>query len=390
MLELVVGSVGGVDFSTLPQQLVNGILLGAIYALIALGYTMVYGVLRLINFAHGEVFMLGAYAALFTSWALGFPSGAVKESSIWVLVVMLLVSMTACAVVGVLIELLAYRPMRSQSRIAALITAIGVSLLIQYAGQLFLPFSPPPSINERAVPSALQESVSFYIVPPPATLALEVEEAKEEAAKQEALFKVFSDKEGTFPTSEEGKKARQAYLDAQSALRSAEGASSGRSVGITMPKGQLIMLIATVIIMAGLWLLVMRTKTGRAMRAASHDFDSASLMGVNVNWIVTLTFIIGSALAGAGAMMQATFLGTTLTPFSGIMPGVKAFVAAVLGGIGNIPGAVLGGLLMGLAEALVVWSGFPGWRDAVAFVVLIVVLLVRPGGLLGSSKVEKV
>ena len=126
------------------------------------------------------------------------------------------------------------------------------------------------------------------------------------------------------------------------------------------------------------------------MRAVALDFDSASLMGINVGRIVTVTFLIGSALAGAGAMMQSTFLGTTLNPFYGALPGVKAFVAAVLGGIGNIPGAVLGGLLMGLAEAMVIWAGFSSWKDAVAFVVLIVVLLVRPGGLLGSNKVEKV
>lgn len=126
------------------------------------------------------------------------------------------------------------------------------------------------------------------------------------------------------------------------------------------------------------------------MRAVSHDFDSASLMGINVSNVVTLTFVIGSALAGAGAMMMATFMGTSINPFFGVQPGVKAFVAAVLGGIGNIPGAVLGGLLMGVAETLVIWVGKSEYKDAIAFVVLIVVLLFRPGGLLGSAKVEKV
>jgi branched-chain amino acid transport system permease protein len=150
------------------------------------------------------------------------------------------------------------------------------------------------------------------------------------------------------------------------------------------------MLVTVVVLMAGLTYLVMFTRAGRAMRAVSHDFDSASLMGVNVDSIVTFTFMIGSALAGAGAMMIATFQGTPLTTFYGLLPGVKAFVAAVLGGIGNIPGAVLGGILMGVAENLVLWAGYSEYKDAVAFVILIVVLLFRPGGLLGSSKVEKV
>jgi branched-chain amino acid transport system permease protein len=136
--------------------------------------------------------------------------------------------------------------------------------------------------------------------------------------------------------------------------------------------------------------LVMFTKSGRAMRAVSHDFDSAALMGVNVNNTITFTFVLGSALAGAGAMMQATLKGTPLTTFFGFQPGVKAFVAAVLGGIGNIPGAVLGGILMGIAEDLVIWLGYSNYANAIAFVILIIVLMFRPGGLLGSSKVEKV
>ena len=150
------------------------------------------------------------------------------------------------------------------------------------------------------------------------------------------------------------------------------------------------MLGIVILLMIGLTYLVMYTQAGRAMRAVSHDFDSASLMGINVNSIITFTFIIGSSLAGAGAMMIATFQGTPLTTFYGLLPGVKAFVAAVLGGIGNIPGAVLGGILMGVAETLVVWAGYSDYKDAIAFVILIVVLLFKPGGLLGSAKVEKV
>jgi len=390
MLDIVGIGLGALDFSTLPAQLVNGILLGAIYALIALGYTMVYGVLRLINFAHGEVFMLGAYAALFTSWALGFGSGQSGQSSYLNLIIMLVVSMGACAIVGVAIEFFAYRPMRNQSRIAALITAIGVSMLIQYAGQLFLPNQPPPSINEQVIPTSFRESLTINLVSPPKDLAERMKTAEAEVKRREDLFAEVRKTENQFDLSDDGKKVRDSLREAQTELKAASAAVQKKTVQIVMPKGQLAMLGAVVIIMAGLWWLVMKTKTGRAMRAVALDFDSASLMGINVNRIVTVTFLIGSALAGAGAMMQATFLGTTLNPFYGALPGVKAFVAAVLGGIGNIPGAVLGGLLMGLAEALVIWAGFSGWKDAVAFVVLTFVLLVRPGGLLGSNKVEKV
>lgn len=390
MLDLLGSTLGALDFSTLPAQLVNGILLGAIYALIALGYTMVYGVLRLINFAHGEVFMLGAYAALFTSWALGFGSGQTGQSSYLNLIIMLVVSMGACAIVGVAIEFFAYRPMRSQSRIAALITAIGVSMLIQYAGQLFLPNQPPPSINEQVIPASFRESLTINLVSPPKEMAERMRISQEEVDRREKLFAEVRKTENQFDLSDEGKKVRDSLRAAQTELKAASEAVQKKTVQIVMPKGQLAMLGAVVIIMAGLWWLVMKTKTGRAMRAVALDFDSASLMGINVSRIVTITFLIGSALAGAGAMMQSTFLGTTLNPFYGALPGVKAFVAAVLGGIGNIPGAVLGGLLMGMAEALVIWAGFSGWKDAVAFVVLTVVLLVKPGGLLGSNKVEKV
>ncbi|QYK53382.1 MAG: branched-chain amino acid ABC transporter permease [Fimbriimonadaceae bacterium] len=347
-MDLVLHSVGGLslDFSTLPQQLVNGLVVGAIYALIALGYTMVYGVLRLINFAHGEVFMLGAYTALLSSWVMGFTPDAISKafkadhpltSSPLNLVIMLLVAMAVCAIIGAIIEFFAYRPMRNQSRIAALITAIGVSLFLQYAGQLFLPANPPPSISQEVNP--YQKVVSFVLSP---------------------------------------------------AQMNAAGDVIKPQMDITVTVGKIVMLVTVVILMLALTYLVRYTKAGRAMRAASHDFDSASLMGINVNRVVTFTFMLGSALAGAGAMMLATFEGTAMHPFFGLQPGVKAFVAAVLGGIGNIPGAVLGGLLMGLAETLVTWIGFSQYKDAVAFVILILILLVRPGGLLGSNKVEKV
>jgi branched-chain amino acid transport system permease protein len=396
LIDLVTsGALAGLslDPSTLPQQLVNGLLIGAIYALIALGYTMVYGVLRLINFAHGEVFMLGAYAALFVSYGFGYTAdaGDIAGGTWTLLAIMLLVSMISCAIVGAVIEFFAYRPMRNQTRIAALITAIGVSLLIQYGGQLFLPAQPPPSISEKVLPADIRGSYDFNLISPDPQLESDLAAAKTAAdAADSELEKMLTDTGQREFDLEPEHPLRAAKFETIGEVRSLSAEIENSSVSVTVPRGQAVMFGTVVLLMTLLWWLVMHTRTGRAMRAASHDFDSASLMGINVNRVVTITFIIGSALAGAGAMMNATFLRTPLTPFFGFMPGVKAFVAAVLGGIGNIPGAVLGGFVMGLAETLVVWAGYGQYKDAVAFVILIVILLFRPGGLLGSSKVEKV
>ncbi|HZH97577.1 MAG TPA: hypothetical protein VEX38_01285 [Fimbriimonadaceae bacterium] len=440
------------NFNTLPEQLLNGILVGAIYALIALGYTMVYGVLRLINFAHGEVYMLGAYVALFTSYFLGFGPGgtgqpggnsalvgAVGGISLALLVIgvgfavlgklpnfkgsglmfsagaaaaifglvgtlvaqfqpaavnillMLLAAMIVCALVGVIIERFAYRPMRSHSRIAALITAIGVSLLLQYGGAIFLPNSPPPSIDEQVNP--YRGSTKFNLTAPDPALAERMKASEPRFKQAQTAFDQYLKEhpnESRFSLSPAGMELRNEAQAAEKEYKEASRLLESSGVTVTVRTGQVIILVTTLILMAALTYLVLFTRAGRAMRAVSHDFDSASLMGINVNSIVTFTFILGSALAGAGAMMQATFLGTPLTTFYGLLPGVKAFVAAVLGGIGNIPGAVLGGLLMGVAEALAVWGGASEYRDAIAFVVLIFILLVKPGGLLGSAKVEKV
>lgn len=309
------------DWASLDQQIINGLQLGSIYALIALGYTMVYGVLRLINFAHGEVYMVGAYVAYYTAerWF-----DKTKFHPAVLLLLMLFNSMVICAILGVTIERVAYRPLRSAPRISVLITAIGVSLLLQQGGLLIFKTSPQPSITETVNP-----------------------------------FKAY-----TFE-------------------------NLPLLGNITISGGQTAMFFVSLIFMLLLWFLVTRTSTGRAMRAVAHDFDTAALMGVDVDRIVSITFIVGSALAGAGGMMNATALGTPLDTFYGLIPGVKAFVAAVLGGIGNIPGAVLGGFLMGVAETMVVWVGYAGYKDAVAFVVLIAVLLFKPNGLLGSVGVEK-
>jgi branched-chain amino acid transport system permease protein len=310
-----------INWGLLDQQLINGIQLGAIYALIALGYTMVYGVLKLINFAHGEVYMVGAYIAYYTAEQWLDKDGIQS----WALLgIMLLGAMVGGALLGVLIERLAYRPLRNAPRIAILITAIGVSLLLQQGGLLIFRTSPQPSISQGVNPFG---TARFTDLP------------------------LFGD--------------------------------------LTISGSQTAMFVVSIVLMLLLWWFVSGSKTGRAMRAVSHDFSTASLMGIDVNKMVALTFIIGSALAGAGGMMNATALGTPLDTFYGLLPGVKAFVAAVLGGIGNIPGAVLGGFLMGVAETLVIWLGYGSFKDAVAFVILIVVLMLRPSGLLGSVGAEK-
>lgn len=384
---LLLGWLLKANFSTLPQQVVGGILLGAIYALIALGYTMVYGVLRLINFAHGEVFMLGAYTSLLVSWSMGFKGIVDKEGSIWNLLALLVASMVACGLIGVLIERLAYRPMRTQPRIASLITAIGVSLLLQYGGALVLPVSPPPNVSESIVPREFRGTWNVDLKKPDPAIVQQLAEAK---AAAESANREWNAARSAKQPDDVVIPLRDKKNDAERAVTTLSGQMDSTRIGLKLPYGQLVMFFTTVGLMLGLTYLVMFTSVGRAMRAVSHDFDSASLMGINVGKIVTVTFLIGSMLAGAGAMMNATFLGTPLTTQFGVLPGVKAFVAAVLGGIGNIPGAVLGGLLMGVAENLVVWLNFGQYKDAIAFVVLIVVLLLRPGGLLGSAKVEKV
>ncbi|HAY14985.1 MAG TPA: branched-chain amino acid ABC transporter permease [Armatimonadetes bacterium] len=378
----------------MPQQLVNGLLLGAIYALIALGYTMVYGVLRLINFAHGEVYMLGGYVALFISWQFGFTQDALmqnstREGSLLLLGLMLIASMLICGFIGLLIEFLAYRPMRNQPRIAALITAIGVSLLLQYAGALFLPNSPPPSISEKVNPYRGEWRITLSQPSGESVAALAAAKATLDQRTREFDEQIKQER-SKFDLSPAGVAIRDQKNQADQEFNRAQTIVNGQKSEIVLPRGQVVMFITSILLMLGLNLLVNFTKMGRAMRAASHDFDTASLMGINVNKVVTLTFFIGSALAGAGAMMNTTFLGTPMTTFSGVQPGVKAFVAAVLGGIGSIPGAVLGGLLMGMAETLVVWLGYGSYRDAVAFVILILVLLFRPGGIMGSAAVEKV
>ncbi|HYG57474.1 MAG TPA: branched-chain amino acid ABC transporter permease [Symbiobacteriaceae bacterium] len=293
----------------LLAQLLNGLQLGFVYALIALGYTMVYGIVRLINFAHGDVFMVGAFLGYFGFTVWGLP---------WYVAV--LVSMVGCAILGMTIERLAYRPLRKLGapRIAALITAIGVSLFIEYFSSLKFVFGP-----------------NFRVVNRP-------------------------------------------FADVQWKLG-----------GLAISNVQLMIYITVPVILAILLYIVYRTKVGKSMRAVSYDQDAARLMGINVDQVITLTFAIGSALAAiAGVLFALAY--PQINPFMGIMPGLKAFTAAVLGGIGNIPGAVLGALIMGQAEVLTAGYITTDFRDAIAFSILILVLLVKPAGLLGKSGPEKV
>lgn len=289
----------------LVQQLINGISLGSIYALIALGYTMIYGIIKLINFAHGDIYMVGAYIAFF----------AITMAHLSIIPA-LVISMVVTGLLGMLIEKLAYKPLRNAPRISVLITAIGVSFFLEYTSMYFV--SPTP----RTFPSVV-DSFSLHL--------------------------------GTF------------VINGQ----------------------QLLIFIITILLMLMLTYIVQRTKIGKAMRAASFDVETAQLMGIDANRVISITFGIGSALAAAAGVLVGVYYNS-IDPLMGIMPGLKAFVAAVLGGIGIIPGAMAGGLILGIIEALV--SGFLSstFRDAAAFAILILVLLFKPSGLFGKNTREKV
>lgn len=287
------------------QQIVNGLILGSVYALLALGYTMVYGIIRLINFAHGDLYMMGAFIGhyLISAFNMNF-------------FLALPLTMVLTAVLGVLIEFLAYRPLRNSTKIAALITAIGVSFFLEY-GMVYL-----VGADMRAFPQAL-ETVKYNIGP------------------------------------------------------------------ISITNVQLTILGVSIALMVALQFIVKQTKMGKAMRAVSVDSDAAQLMGINVNSTISFTFALGSALAGAAGVLIGLYYNS-IDPLMGMTPGIKAFVAAVLGGIGIIPGAALGGFIIGILETFSVFIGLSSYRDAVVYAILIIILLVRPAGILGKNVKEKV
>lgn len=287
------------------NQLINGLHVGAIYALIALGYTMVYGIVRLINFAHGDILMVGAYTAVVMITMLNLP-----------VPIAILLVILACIVFGVLIERIAYKPLRNSPRISSLITAIGVSMLLQNLALLI--FTPTPK-------------------PYPISLKL-------------PALKIGSLMIGSTTT---------------------------------------ITILTSAVLMILLQTFVSKSRAGKSMRAVSEDFDAAQLMGINVNNTISLTFAIGCALAGIGSLLYGLAY-PSVSPTLGALPGLKAFIAAVLGGIGIIPGAMLGGLIMGLAESLTKAYISSQLSDAVVYGILIVVLLFKPSGLLGRGTREKV
>ncbi|QSZ26958.1 branched-chain amino acid ABC transporter permease [Aceticella autotrophica] len=292
---------------TFIEQLINGLSLGSIYALIALGYTMVYGIMKLINFAHGDIYMVGAFTGFFASTTLhlGFiPS--------------LLLAMLVSTIFGVTIERIAYRPLRGKSKISILITAIGVSLFLENSGIIL--FTP----RTRTYPQIFKQHVYSLL---------------------------------------------NGY--------------------VTISNQQIVIFVVSIIMMVGLQFIIYKTKIGKAMRAVSLDPDAAKLMGVNVDNTVSFTFAIGSALAAVAGVLVGIYYNS-IDPLMGIMPGLKAFIAAVLGGIGIIPGAMVGGLLMGVIEAMVSGYGSSLYRDGVAFALLIIILIIKPAGLFGKNIREKV
>jgi branched-chain amino acid transport system permease protein len=300
------------------QQLVNGLSLGGIYALIALGYTMVYGIIELINFAHGDVYTLGTFFTLAVLTAIGVSGELHGLPLIGVILLAVVVSMLLCGIIGVLIERLAYRRLRNAPRLAPLITAIGMSFILENVMQLWKGPSPIPLPDFFPNPTVDLGGVS---------------------------------------------------ISAKSAL----------------------VIALAIVMMVSLQLFISKTKIGKAMRATAQDRDAAQLMGININTTIAMTFLIGSALAGAAGFVSGVYYGTTWF-FNGFEAGLKAFTAAVLGGIGNIPGAMLGGFVIGLVEAIAT-QYIPGgqqWSNVIVFSVLVLVLIFRPAGLLGEALPEKV
>lgn len=287
------------------QQLINGLSLGSIYALLALGYTMIYGIIKIIHFAHGDVYMLGAFFGYYTInfWHFNF-------------IMALLSSMIFCAIIGMLIEFIAYRPLRGSSRITVLITAIGVSYF-------------------------LENGMSF----------------------------LFSGDTRDFP--QVIKQVNYEWF------------------GIRVSNVQLLIFATTIILMIILQLIVKKTKMGRAMRAAAADPVAAELMGININGTISFVFSIGSAMAGAAGVLIGLYYNS-IDPMMGLTPGIKAFVAAVVGGVGSIPGAAVGAVIIGCLESMMQAIGFSAFKDAAVYIVLIIVLLFLPAGLFGNKQPEKV
>jgi len=301
----------------LTQQLFNGLSLGAIYALIAIGYTMVYGIIGMINFAHGEIYMIGAYVGLVTLTAIGTQSGLPVPM---IVAAMLIVAVAVTGAYGFAIERVAYRPVRGGPRLVALISAIGMSIFLQNWVAL------GQGARDMAVPALISGAIQLDL---------------------------------------------------------------GSDFNVTLPYSRIMIIVVTVALMIALTLYIRHSRMGRASRACSQDMHMANLLGIDTNRIISFTFVLGAMLAAVGGVLIAVTIGK-LNPFIGFIAGIKAFTAAVLGGIGSIPGAMLGGVLLGLAETFAAAYISSQYKDIVAFLLLVLILLFRPTGLLGKPEVEKV
>ena len=306
------------DVDFFVQQLVNGLTLGSVYGLLALGYSMVYGILKLLNFAHGEVYMMGAFAGYFVLVGLGGPDDPVLPIAV-VFLLMFLAGMIGSGVLGVTIERFAYRPLRNAPRIAPLISAIGVSFFLQATALLLF----TADFRSYETPKLVSPQTGIHAGP------------------------------------------------------------------LNISLIRILVIVGSISLMIALTLLVSRTKLGKAMRAVSHDREAAAMMGINVDRVIVMTFLIGAVLAGAAGVMVGLVFQRVFH-FMGFLAGLKAFTAAVVGGIGSIPGAVAGGLLIGMAEAFASVYISVTFKDAIAFLVLVVVLLIRPGGIFGRQLTQKV
>lgn len=370
------------------EQVLNGLSLGCIYAFIALGYTMVYGIIKLINFAHGEFFMVGAFAGYFVLELGGVEFLPLPHPlpMIFSLLVSIIAAALAAAILAVVTERLAYRPLQGASRIAALLTALGVSLFLQNLGiQLF-------TAEQKGYPEVrrfvtFEEAEHFsgqtfdgsvYVLHDVRSALGNVSENRQILINPNAPFNVdvLTDYKDPDIYKWRGEPLKGFFIEHP----------------IPVFNKKMMIIISLILSFGLLWLLVHKTQAGRAMRAVSFNPEAARLMGIASGRIIMLTFFIGAFLAGIGGVIWGIRYGK-VEPFMGFMPGLKAFIAAVLGGIGSIPGAVLGGILLGLLEAMAqgyLPSEYTGYRDAVAFVALIVILLVKPSGLLGREEGEKV
>ncbi len=301
----------------LTQQLVNGLSLGAIYALIAIGYTMVYGIIGMINFAHGEIYMIGSYIGLITLTAVGVQSGYPLPV---LLGAALIVSVLVTGLYGWTVERVAYRPLRGGPRLVPLISAIGMSIFLQNYVQI------GQGARDMSVPVLISGALEFQM---------------------------------------------------------------GSDFTVTIPYSRVIIVGVTLLLMVGLTLFIARSRMGRACRACAEDMGMANLLGIDTNRVISFTFVLGAMLAAVGGVLIALTIGK-LNPYIGFIAGIKAFTAAVLGGIGSIPGAMLGGVLLGLAETFAAGYLPAEYKDVVSFALLVLILLFRPTGLLGKPDVEKV